>query len=146
MASFRAPFALTLPSDLNLLPLARAFVETVCRAANFDHCFCEAVELATHEALQNIIRHAHCERLDALLEIHAFPLAQALEIRLLDEGDPFDVANVPHLEPGELRIGGRGVFLMRRLMDEVHSEPRQPHGNVLRMVKHYRASQRRHFA
>lgn len=146
MASERPPFALTLPSDLNLLPLARAFVETICHVLQVDRSFCEAVELATHEALQNIIRHAHAQRSNALLVIQAFPTPEGLEIRLLDEGDRFDVANVPYLDPGELRVGGRGVFLMRRLVDELHSEPRRPKGNILRLVKHYRATPRRHFA
>ena len=42
MASPRAPFALTLPSELNLLPLARAFIETVCHASGYDRAFAEA--------------------------------------------------------------------------------------------------------
>ena len=33
------------------------------------------------------------------------------------------------------RIGGRGVFLMRTLMDELSCERRGTRGNVLRMVK-----------
>ena len=56
-----APFALTLPSDLKLLALARTFVETVCLTCHFDEIFCDAVKLATHEAVQNVIRHAHAE-------------------------------------------------------------------------------------
>jgi len=146
MACPRPPFALTLPSDLNFLPLARAFIETVCHAHGFDRGFAEAVELATHEGLQNIIRHAHAGRDNALLEIQAMPFDDGLEIRLLDEGEPFDVGAVPFLEPGELRVGGRGVYLIRRLMDELQSEPRRPCGNMLRMVKHYRPQARRHLA
>lgn len=141
-----APFILRLPSDLRLLGLARLFVETVCRNMEIADCFSEALQLATHEALQNIIRHAHADRSDARLEIQIQPLAEGIEIRVLDEGAPFDVANVPHLEPGELRIGGRGVFLMRRLVDELHSCPRQPCGNVLRMVKLFSSAARRHLA
>lgn len=146
MPAPRPPFSLTLPSQLHLLPLAREFVETVCRSINGDPCFCEAIQLATHEALQNVIRHAHAKRVNALLEIQITPLKTGVEVRLLDEGSPFDVAAVPHLDPGAVRIGGRGVFLMRRLMDEVQSERRRPRGNILRMVKHYRASVRRHLA
>jgi len=140
MAPEPVPFALTLPSDLRLLSTARHFVESVCRNLNFDLAFCEAIQIATHEAVQNIMRHAHCGRPAALVQLQIVPLEQGLEIRLFDEGDRFDITCVPHLEPGELRIGGRGVFLMRRMMDQVHSEPRSPQGNVLRMVKWDRAS------
>jgi anti-sigma regulatory factor (Ser/Thr protein kinase) len=139
-------FTLVIPSDLKLIPLARTFVETVCCFFECDPCFMDALQLATHEALQNIIRHAHHNCCHTLLEIQAWPRPDGLELRLLDEGQPFDVASVPHLEPGELRIGGRGVYMMRRLVDELSSEARQPRGNILRMVKHFRASHRRQFA
>lgn len=141
-----APFILKLPGDLRLLELARHFVESVCRSLGYDECFSEALQLATHEALQNIIRHAYTNRCDARLEIQIQPLDDGMEIRVLDEGAPFNVADVPHLEPGELRIGGRGVFLMRRLLDELHSCPRQPSGNVLRMVKLFSSASRRQLA
>jgi anti-sigma regulatory factor (Ser/Thr protein kinase) len=146
MPSDQVPFAIKLPSDLHLLTLARTFVETICQKLICDDCFCGAIQLATHEALQNIIRHAHGGRCDAVFEIQVVPLNEGVEIRLLDEGERFDVTNVPHLDPAEMRIGGRGVFLMRRLMDEVVSEPRRPHGNILRLVKHYRPIQRRLYA
>jgi anti-sigma regulatory factor (Ser/Thr protein kinase) len=42
---------------------------------------------------------------------------------------------VPPLDPSEVRVGGRGIFLMRSLMDELSIQPRQGRGNVLRMVK-----------
>jgi len=56
-------------------------------------------------------------------------------VRIIDEGPPFDLNTVPHLDPGEVRVGGRGIFLMRQLMDELSSQPRSQGGNILRMVK-----------
>ncbi len=94
-----------------------------------------AVVLAADEALNNIIRHAHQDRPDAVVHIQCFPGAGDIEIRLLDEGAPFDLSAVPDLDPGELRVGGRGVFLMRSLMDELTCQPRGEGGNTLRMVK-----------
>ncbi|HLW68763.1 MAG TPA: ATP-binding protein [Gemmataceae bacterium] len=137
-----APYSLTLPSDLRLLSLARLFVESICMHLNFDLDFTEAVQAATHEALQNIMRHAHDGRPDALWQLEILPVENGLEIRLHDDGEHFDVSGVPHLQPGEMRIGGRGVFLMRRIMDQVVSERKMPKGNVLRMVKLDRASRR----
>ena len=129
-----------------MLPLARQFVESVGRIFACDECAIESLQLATHEALQNIIRHAHCQRGDAQLEIHVFPRHDGLELHLLDDGEPFDVDAVPYMEPGELRIGGRGVYLIRRLVDEMVREPRQPRGNILKLVKHFRQAERRHLA
>jgi serine/threonine-protein kinase RsbW len=129
------PWSLTIPSDLRLLALARAFVEAVCQVAGLDEGDTNAVVLATDEATNNVMRHAHRGRPDATLLIQCFVCPDKVEIRLHDQGDPFDIGAVPHLNPSELRVGGRGVFLMRRLMDELSVEPRADVGNTLRMVK-----------
>jgi serine/threonine-protein kinase RsbW len=129
------PLTLTLPSDLRLLSVARAFIEAVCQAGRLDPGSTEAIVLALHEAISNVIRHAHRDQPDAQLQIKCYLTRDRVEIHVLDEGDPFDLAAVPDLDPSELRIGGRGVFLMRALMDELTCEPRGDRGNVLRMVK-----------
>jgi serine/threonine-protein kinase RsbW len=135
MTGNKLPWTLTIPSDSRLLSLARAFIEAACQAAGFDRASSEAVSLATHEAVGNIIRHAHHGRPEASLQIQCFLSDDGIEVCLLDEGEPFDLEAVPCLDPGELRVGGRGVFLMRKLMDEVTSQPRGERGNTLRMVK-----------
>ena len=53
------PWCLTIPSDLRLLALARAFVEGVCQAAGLDENATNAVVMATDEATNNVMRHAH---------------------------------------------------------------------------------------
>ncbi len=135
MAATPAPWNLTLASDLRLLALARSFVEGVCRVAGCDEKTTHAVVVATDEAVNNVMRHAHQGRPEATIQIQCFLHPDSIEVRLLDEGAPFDLASVPHLDPGELRIGGRGVFLMRALMDELSCQPRGECGNTLRMVK-----------
>ncbi len=135
MASETRPWTLTIPSDLRLLAVARAFVEAVCQAAGLDGPATHAVVLATDEATNNVMRHAHAGRPDAQLQIQCFLNRDGLEVLLLDEGVPFDLASVPHLDPKEERVGGRGVFLMRALMDELSCQPRGESGNALRMVK-----------
>ena len=135
------PWCLTIPSDLRLLALARAFVEAVCLAAGLDEGATNAVVTATDEATNNVMRHAHRGRPEMLLQIQCFIGPDQIEIRLHDEGPPFDLENVPHYNPAELRVGGRGVFLMRRLMDELSSAPRGERGNTLRMVKRFRPAQ-----
>ncbi len=141
MASEPAPWSLTIPSDLRLLALARAFVEAVCQVAGLDKRTTDHVVLAADEATNNVMRHAHRGRPDALLQIQCYIRPNEIEIRLHDEGAPFDLSAVPHYNPAELRVGGRGVFLMRRLMDELAVLPRGERGNTLRMVKRVRSVQ-----
>jgi serine/threonine-protein kinase RsbW len=134
------PLTLTIPSDLRLVALARGFVEGVCQAGGLDQATTDAVVLATNEATSNVIRHAHRNNPEALVQIQCRLGATNIEVCLLDEGDPFNLADVPYLDPAEIRIGGRGVFLMRTLMDELNCHPRGERGNTLRMVKHCQRS------
>ncbi len=135
MAQMHPCCTLVVPSDLRMLSVVRAFVEAVCQASDLDKRTLHAVLLATGEAVSNVIRHAHRDRPDAQLQIQCTARDDAFEICLHDEGEPFDITAVPHLDPGELRIGGRGVYMMRTLMDELSCGRRGEHGNVLRMVK-----------
>jgi serine/threonine-protein kinase RsbW len=118
-----------------MLSVARAFVGAVCQVCDLDKNTVHAIVLATGEAVSNVMRHAHQDRPGALLQLKCRLLSEGVEILLFDEGEPFDITLVPHLDPGEMRVGGRGVFLMRALMDELSSQPREGRGNILRMVK-----------
>ncbi len=140
MAQDNPPLTLTIPSDLKLLGLANDFVETVCKIGGLDQSTTDAVVLATNEAVSNIIRHAHRDHPEALIQVQCRLGKENIEICLLDEGEPFNLAAVPYLDPTEIRCGGRGVFLMRSLMDELNCHPRGERGNALRMVKHCRGT------
>lgn len=135
MASEFPPLTLTLPSDLRFLEVARVFVEAVCHVGGLDSTTTNAVILATNEAAGNAIRHAHRNRAEALVQLICRFVPEGLEISVLDEGPPFNLESVPKLDPAEMRIGGRGIFLMRSLMDDLSCHPRGPEGNTLRMIK-----------
>src|ERR1700747_3134104 len=105
------PFSLTIPSELRLLPVARQFVEAVCQAGGLDAAAVNAVVLAVKEATSNVIRHAHRDRPATPLHVQCRILSDGVEVQLLDEGPAFDLDTVPHLDPGEVRVGGRGVYL-----------------------------------
>lgn len=137
MASDHPAYVLTMPSDLRFLQSARAFVTAVCQAAGLDACSTDNLALAAHEAINNAIRHAHGHRPEVPLQIRCELSCNCLEIQIIDEGEPFDLDALPKLDPAELRIGGRGFFLMRRLTDEVSCQPRLPRGNVVRLVKRW---------
>jgi anti-sigma regulatory factor (Ser/Thr protein kinase) len=140
-----ATFSLSLPSELRMLSVARGFVEAVCQAYRLDRATTHALVIATGEALTNIVRHAHQDRPGSQIDIRLQILPDVAVLTFRDQGEPFDLASVPQLPPGELRIGGRGIYLMRTLMDELTCEPAgQGHGgNVTRMVKRRGADEQR---
>jgi serine/threonine-protein kinase RsbW len=134
-----ATFSLTVPTDPRMLSVVRTFLEAACQALQIDRRAMHAVVLAGGEAVINIIRHAHRDKPEAQIQLQMHVTADGIILDLEDEGDPFDLDAVPHLEPGELRLGGRGVYMMRALMDQVSCQPRGLGGNQLRMVKHWPA-------
>ena len=132
-----AIFSLTLPSELRMLSVARGFVEAVCEAHQLDRSVAHALVIVTGEAVTNIVRHAHRNLASAQMQLQLQLYADCVVLTFEDQGEPFDFAAVPELPPGEERIGGRGIYLMRTLMDEVTCGRRascEP-GNVLRMTK-----------
>jgi len=134
-------FTLAVPSDLRMLSVARAFVEAVCQACQLDRTLVHALVLVTGEAVTNIVRHAHRYEPNTQLELQLQVRPDSVVLTFRDQGEPFDLTAVPPLDPGELRPGGRGIYLMRTLMDEVTCAPREGQaGNVLRLVKRRPAS------
>lgn len=131
------PLTLSLPSDPAVLPVVRAFIEAVCQTRGVGDDERHALVVATNEAASNVIRHAHQYARDKTFHVQCTCTDEAVEVALIDEGRPFDIDAVPRLDPGELRIGGRGVFLMRALVDKIECSQRASGGNVLRMVKHH---------
>jgi serine/threonine-protein kinase RsbW len=126
---------LTLPAEVRWLAAARRVVESVAQLAGLGQRDVYEVVLAVHEACANAIEHGYAGRPGQSLVVTCRLSEPGLEIRIRDSGQPFDIAGAPELPPDELREGGRGVFLIRRLMDEVESH-RSPDGtNELRMLR-----------
>jgi serine/threonine-protein kinase RsbW len=137
MASEQPAFSVTIPSHLAHVSCARTFVVAVCKSHGIDDTTTEAMALAVHEAITNIIRHGHCHQYDKPIQVSCYPHPDRMEIHILDQAEPFDLKGVPSLDPAELRVGGRGVYLMRALFDQVSCQPRLGGGNDLRLVKFY---------
>lgn len=136
------PWTLTISSDSRMLSVTRSFVEAVCRIADLEKPLIHAIVLSAGEAFTNIVRHAHRDRPQAQIQLQCRLNPDSVEIRIHDEGAPFDLDSVPHMNPKEMRVGGRGVYLMRTLMDELSCVPRPEGGNTLRMVKYRKPGMR----
>jgi serine/threonine-protein kinase RsbW len=89
--------------------------------------------LVLEEATINIMQHAYDEQ-GGELELCCTPVQGGLEIRLVDEGPPFNPLEAPGLEAvtdiASQRIGGMGIHLIRSLTDEL-SYHREGGRNVL---------------
>jgi len=83
------------------------------------------VEVALLEALSNAVRHGCGEDSERLVEVCvACEPERGVLIVVRDPGEGFDPESIPSPVQGErlLASGGRGVFLINQLMDEVAFE------------------------
>lgn len=78
------------------------------------------LNLALAEGFTNAVRHAHQDLpKETTIEIELALWDKAIEIRIWDQGKPFNPDLLEEPEPGTLREGGYGWFLLRRLADQV---------------------------
>ena len=118
----------------------REFVAQVAREGGFTEKEIYSLQLAADEAASNIIEHAYEGISNADLDVTCDAHGDTLIITMRDTGRPFDPSKVkqPNLKAGlsDRQIGGLGVYLMRKLMDEVRYESDSKTGNLLTMTKH----------
>ncbi len=76
---------------------------------------------ALREAIANAIRHGHYGRPEESVRVDYRVEADRVSITVVDQGDGFDSAVIPDPRDAEnlLKPCGRGIFYMRRFMDEV---------------------------
>jgi len=95
--------------------IARRAKETPWISDQFDQ-----LNLALAEGFTNAVRHAHAGLPAATpIDIELVLEAEKIEICIFDQGDPFDPDSLVEPQPGTLREGGYGWFLLRRLADQV---------------------------
>lgn len=92
------------------------------------------INLVLTEAMTNAIRHANEDNPNKELQITIQIENNQLHIRVYDEGEGFDFAAVPTPEFKYLDEHGRGVYIIRSLMDSV-TYRRDKKGHVLEMIK-----------
>lgn len=129
----------TFPASFEFLDEIRDFVAEVAREGGFTDKEVYSLQLAADEAASNIIEHAYEGVSDADIDITCDMRGEAIIITMRDTGAPFDSSGVkqPNLKAdlSERQIGGLGVYLMRKIMDEVRFESNAGRGNLLTMIK-----------
>jgi serine/threonine-protein kinase RsbW len=128
-------YTLIVPADPRSLSVVRGMVDAICKLADFDDQTRYEIVTAVNEACSNVITHAYSGERQLPITLECFISEEGLEVRLRDEGRQFDFDAVPELDPTEVRSGGRGVFLIRRYLDDITSAASADGGNELRMFR-----------
>ena len=130
---------LDIPSDISFIERVVELVRRECEVMGFAHRQVSLnVPVALTEAVSNAILRGNRDDPAKHVHVRAEVDAIRLVLEVDDEGDGFDIdaSLIDPSMPGNLdREDGRGLFLMRSLMDSVE-RVNVPHGNKVRMTLH----------
>jgi len=117
----------------------REFITQKAQEAGLSSSGVYAIELAVDEACSNIIEHAYGGEGHGDILCRVIIHEDGLEVILIDQGKPFDPAKVPqpNLSKPLKRVNTRGVglFLMKKLVDQIEYHHSETEGNVMRLFK-----------
>lgn len=130
------PIDVRFPSDLRYIePLVAVVARNCARLAFPSRVVNLQVPVALSEALSNAILYGNGEDLSKRVRLRALVDERSLVLEVADEGSGFDLdacTTDPTSEENLDREDGRGLFLMRHLMDRV--ERFSDGGNVVRLT------------
>ena len=132
---------ITISNESKNLSQVRRLVSEVLEETSFDREMRNKIIVAVDEALANVVEHAY-QGGQGDIRIGFALDAEVLQVMIRDNGTPFDPGDRlrdtvdihNHIKLG--LKGGLGLFLMRRIMDEVrYSRDGEDFVNELRMIK-----------
>ena len=126
-----------LPSELPTVEAIEAKAEEFARKAGFDEDTACQIAMISREAAANAVLHGNHKDPNKKVRAKFSLTSDTLTIQVADEGAGFNPADVPDpLSPeGLLKPSGRGIFLMRAIMDEVNFRQLSP-GTEITLIKH----------
>ena len=128
--------SLTLGSTIDSVEVVERTAEDFAARAGFDEDTVPNIAMAVREAAVNAVLHGNAydptKHITASFEANS----DSLIVRIADQGPGLDPDTVPDpLAPENiLRGSGRGIFLIRAFMDEVHFRRLNP-GTEIKLVK-----------
>ena len=125
IAGPNAALSITMRSELDAISGAVDWLMTMIQECNCVTGHERDVEIALREALTNAVLHGNHQDAKKQIQISCrIQFGGEVSIIVKDEGKGFDPSKVPDptVIPNLDSEHGRGIYLMRALMDEVHFE------------------------
>lgn len=129
---------LTLPNDIETIPQLNEFIDGFCEQRDIDNDITMSLNLAIEEAVVNVMNYAYPEGTVGYVDIEAEADDDFVTFVISDTGKPFDPTQKDEvnteLSVEDRPIGGLGIHLVRRMMDEI-SYRYADHRNILTLRK-----------
>ncbi len=131
---------LTVKSSTDNLAEIRKFVEESAEESGFSADVVKKISLSVDEACTNVIKHAYKYSPERDITVNTKLENSKFIITITDSGDKFDPNLVPEPNLREYhkkrKVGGLGMFLMKKLMDEVRYNTISGQQNQVILVKY----------
>lgn len=120
--------SLTLPSTLESVGRCEQEAEQFAQQAGFNEDDIQNIAMAVRECAVNAVMHGNQYGPDKQVQFSIEMRGPDMRVVIADQGAGFDPDNLPDpLAPENiLRGSGRGIFLTRAFMDEVHFRKLDP--------------------
>jgi serine/threonine-protein kinase RsbW len=126
-----------LPSELEVLDRVDRETLRFCELAGFDDATAGMIAMAAIEAVTNAVVHGNRLSGDKRVSLRYDWSPGRIDIRVHDQGGGFDLACV--LDPTDpercMASSGRGIYIMRQIMDSVDFDISKERGTTVSMVK-----------
>jgi len=130
----RGDLALDLPCIPESVALIRSNITRLLAESAFTATEVDDIILAVGEAAANAVRHGLRFGDECLLRMRCHAGPSGLSFEITDPGDGFDPERVRVPDAGGYHEGGLGIYVMRRVMDEV-TYTFDARGTTVRLVK-----------
>jgi serine/threonine-protein kinase RsbW len=131
-------FAIEVESKLESIPVISDFIDNTLDKLAVSPAIVFKVQLAVDEACTNVIKYAYPDQI-GVIKLTCELLDDNLVITIKDKGKPFDPLSIPspdlEADLEQRKIGGLGMFFMKKMMDDVSYEFSPEEGNKLTMRK-----------
>lgn len=135
---------ITVPSSLDYLKDVDDFVEKRLKRVGLPEDLLADVAISVTEAVTNAVVHGNKNDLEKNVVINLEIKDQEIIVWIKDQGNGFDPESVP--SPVEkdnlLKKVGRGIFILKSLMDEVDFTFEPEGGTLVKIVKHFKVAQK----
>lgn len=111
-----------IPSLIENIRIVESFIDNAKDRFNIDDDIYGNIMIAVTESVNNAVKHGNKEDKDKNVNLSLFMKENSISFIIEDEGPGFDYNNLkdPTSPENIDKIGGRGIFLMKHLSDEVH--------------------------
>lgn len=138
MSPKKEKFTMTIPSDPEQIQVVEQKAEKLSKKIPFTPDERDSLAIAITEVVANAIFHGNREAKDKKIFITFIVDDTSLEVRVRDQGGGFQldqVANPLHPE-NLLKDSGRGIFIIRTLMDKIEYKFHKDGTEVIMVKSH----------